>query len=221
MKIWERFTCRAPQGARRYGQRSHGVLLMIFQPTRWMTSFASTFQPTRPLRGATKNLVRANADIVISTHAPLAGRDRCLQFLHNPQGIISTHAPLAGRDSCLRRNGASIILFQPTRPLRGATCPLMPVISPVLIFQPTRPLRGATGERVAVHTPAQISTHAPLAGRDRVLMGNSISSWYFNPRAPCGARRGVDGRTRPAGGFQPTRPLRGATPESRKDVQQI
>ena len=40
MKIWERFTCRAPQGARRYGQRSHGVLLMIFQPTR-------------PLRGAT------------------------------------------------------------------------------------------------------------------------------------------------------------------------
>ena len=143
MKIWERFTCRAPQGARRYGQRSHGVLLMIFQPTRWMTSFASTFQPTRPLRGATWRpaqsspltrfqptrplrgatsglLCRRDRFSQISTHAPLAGRDYCAPYSFD-KSLISTHAPLAGRD-CQQQSLA--------------------------------------------YTQMQISTHAPLAGRD-------------------------------------------------------
>ena len=35
---------------------------------------------------------------------------------------------------------------------------------------------------------------------------------YFNPCAPCGARRRGFGVARAAAGFQPTRPLRGATP---------
>ena len=35
----------------------------------------------------------------------------------------------------------------------------------------------------------QISTHAPLAGRDCDLPENVINDQYFNPRAPCGARR--------------------------------
>ena len=35
---------------------------------------------------------------------------------------------------------------------------------------------------------------------------------YFNPCAPCGARRRRFGVARAAAGFQPTRPLRGATP---------
>ena len=56
-------------------------------------------------------------------------------------------------------------------------------------FQSTRPLRGAT--------PSPASSSAWW--------------WYFNPRAPCGARRG--GKTASCGEliFQPTRPLRGAT----------
>ena len=35
-----------------------------------------------------------------------------------------------------------------------------------LKFQPTRPLRGATILGTALHTGIEISTHAPLAGRD-------------------------------------------------------
>ena len=33
------------------------------------------FQPTRPLRGATRRLFRTVIWLIISTHAPLAGRD--------------------------------------------------------------------------------------------------------------------------------------------------
>ena len=37
--------------------------------------YAISFQPTRPLRGATDGLAQLLHDVVISTHAPLAGRD--------------------------------------------------------------------------------------------------------------------------------------------------
>ena len=79
-----------------------------------------------------------------------------------------------------------------------------------------------------------ISTHAPLAGRDHAKNQPEEDHEDFNPRAPCGARPGVGdakhrtsyfnprapcgarrpGMTRSARGigFQPTRPLRGATP---------
>ena len=56
------------------------------------------FQPTRPLRGATLY--------------PLA------LYLCN---VISTHAPLAGRDKISLLGLEYLRLFQPTRPLRGAT----------------------------------------------------------------------------------------------------
>ena len=57
---------------------------------------------------------------MISTHAPLAGRDR-QQLVKRVEKRISTHAPLAGRDSLKSFPFLSIPRFQPTRPLRGAT----------------------------------------------------------------------------------------------------
>ena len=58
----------------------------------------------------------------------------------------------------------------------------------IQIFQPTRPLRGAT----LLHQPHEgrrdISTHAPLAGRDNRTPKERASWKNFNPRAPCGAR---------------------------------
>ena len=58
-----------------------------------------------------------------------------------------------------------------------------------MAFQPTRPLRGATVIKGGQLTPVDISTHAPLAGRD-LAAGHNL-------------------RNVPV--FQPTRPLRGAT----------
>ena len=58
---------------------------ILFQPTRplrgatgrakWYTIPKSVFQPTRPLRGATIDNYCKNPYKLISTHAPLAGRD--------------------------------------------------------------------------------------------------------------------------------------------------
>ena len=56
------------------------------------------FQPTRPLRGATVEGQEETFLEDISTHAPLAGRDRSEQEVKHIVAEISTHAPLAGRD---------------------------------------------------------------------------------------------------------------------------
>ena len=80
------------------------------------------FQSTRPLRGATVAAKRTAHERPISTHVPLAGRDRLQETIFDLK-----------------------MEFQPTRPLRGATsCRSFPPI-PYKAFQPTRPLRGATG----------------------------------------------------------------------------
>ena len=124
--------------------------------------------------------------------------------------------------------------FQPTRPLRGATVGFFAVCGVVMTFQPTRPLRGATATSRNSSTAMRISTHAPLAGRDRLPPSRQSLHLDFNPRAPCGARlrrqnqpmrlqRYFNPRA-PCGArpvdsdlnekqteFQPTRPLRGAT----------
>ena len=102
---------------------------------------------------------------IISTHAPLAGRDE-FRFRNDSRLYISTHAPLAGRDWRGSAMVACHSLFQPTRPLRGATSNSSDKDKDNK-FQPTRPLRGATA----------------LICRQVINNGN------FNPRAPCGARQ--------------------------------
>ena len=113
-----------------------------------------------------------------------------------------------------------------------------------LLFQPTRPLRGATDSRIREFLFTGISTHAPLAGRDwnviRVKPHYDISTHAplagrdplppqpqntnrknFNPRAPCGARPICGMSYFPTPGFQPTRPLRGATEYMSRFVNRV
>ena len=79
---------------------------------------------------------------IISTHAPLAGRDT-EHGLRVPALKISTHAPLAGRDRSPCGQGRHSRYFNPRAP-----CGARPVVyretGKESIFQPTRPLRGAT-----------------------------------------------------------------------------
>ena len=100
------------------------------------------FQSTRPLRGATA-LLGINA-VVLS---------------------ISTHAPLAGRDPWARRCSGRSCDFNPRAPC-GARRYSVSTASEPSLFQPTRPLRGATHFAGNVYVLQDISTHAPLAGRD-------------------------------------------------------
>ena len=191
----------------------------------------------------------------ISTHAPLAGRDCSSTPASRWRRDFNPRAPCGARLSPGLRYYGGRAGFQPTRPLRGATSSRTPSFTS-RTFQPTRPLRGATAAPLGAvrpatisthaplagrdcHAPQQrsttfISTHAPLAGRDEIQTDVLRRTTYFNPRAPCGARRGgvqqsADHKSisthAPLAGrdeafntgaksieqFQPTRPLRGAT----------
>ena len=124
----------------------------------------SGFQPTRPLRGATVRDRRVGGQVVnFNPRAPCGARQL------SPSMLALTFG------------------FQPTRPLRGATLIWM-VCAVAPIFQPTRPLRGATATDETGQHYVLISTHAPLAGRDRHGRDRTALCADFNPRAPCGAR---------------------------------
>ena len=124
--------------------------------------------------------------------------------------LISTHAPLAGRDVISGIPAHPSAHFNPRAPC-GARPFFVRFLRRFDLFQPTRPLRGATSCACTCHRAARISTHAPLAGRDGPWMPCLPCSPYFNPRAPCGARRRYPAPSSLHRLFQPTRPLRGAT----------
>ena len=176
-----------------YGNENPGA----FQSTRplrgatsdhpWRNLWAWVFQPTRPLRGATGVRRVCIRTTLISTHAPLAGRDLGCHCAGRGDGI-STHAPLAGRDRARNSYNYHDINFNPRAPCGArprhiqrfarafyfnprAPCGARPCRARWCIwrrrFQPTRPLRGAT-----------------CTGREH---GGEVME------------------------FQPTRPLRGAT----------
>ena len=172
------------------------------------------FQPTLPVRGATKCFISLKPCTFISTHAPRAGSDPTTVgagSLH----IISTHAPRAGSDP--RGNYTYINDFTiSTHAPRAGSDTAGTVVEP---FSTT------------------ISTHAPRAGSDTRIQARQLSKMYFNPRSPCGERRKImptkkqtmiisthapragsdftrlcrQYRTAP---FQPTLPVRGATRRS-------
>ena len=104
---------------------------------------------------------------MISTHTPLAGRDskRLCGFTISS---ISTHTPLAGRDCDTRSKAARWLEFLLTRPLRDVTGNIREQTPPTQ-FLLTRPLRDVTRYNDAIYKCQRISTHTPLAGRDRML----------------------------------------------------
>ena len=131
--------------------------------------------------------------------------------------LISIHAPLAGRDPAGAERQCNQRKFQSTRPLRGATKVALVEASAEGISIHA-PLAGRDNPHKLIFIFGKISIHAPLAGRDlpaifvsmisarfqstRPLRGATCPyfhsfrlSIYFNPRAPCGARRRVCSNT--------------------------
>ena len=100
------------------------------------------FQPTLPLRGATRRQRTSAPSRGVSTHAPLAGSDGDV-VLVLARCHVSTHAPLAGSDTRPSWETTPHGTFQPTLPLRGATSAQRTICLRHLL-QPTLPLRGAT-----------------------------------------------------------------------------
>ena len=58
-----------------------------------------------------------------------------------------------------------------------------------LLISTHAPLAGRDASGPPPEILRRISTHAPLAGRDDLTADLARAVEYFNPRAPCGARR--------------------------------
>ena len=169
------FNPRAPCGAR---------LRLPFSPCGCLP----LFQSTRPMRGAT------------------AGTNAEIAYI-----LISIHAPHAGRDAETKQKDNGGIRFQSTRPMRGATrdAETVQVLRRISIHAPHagRDFINVAGNGAV----CLISIHAPHAGRDGFSSSRMRAHWYFNPRAPCGARPSSSAGCASCKPFQSTRPMRGAT----------
>ena len=95
--------------------------------------------------------------------------------------------------------------------MRGATVGPGDIPAIEKPFQSTHPMRGATSNTPRPPIDHGISIHAPHAGRDRCRRSDRRGKYYFNPRAPCGARPRRLIRPTPRPTLQSTRPVRGAT----------
>ena len=149
-------------------------------------------------------------DLIISTHAPLAGRD-ILTLQSDDFTKISTHAPLAGRDRNAPWPWVSPRMISTHAPLAGRDYKGGAFPQTIKDISTHAPLAGRDHFFRGPSDRDPISTHAPLAGRDQILTQFIIGHFDFNPRAPCGARQLCFGAANVRNGFQPTRPLRGAT----------
>ena len=192
----------------------------------------STFQSTRPLRGATGGGRPAGGQLRISIHAPLTGRDGSgiveillhIEFqstrplrgatFHLPDGqtmtAISIHAPLTGRDFGTFLTILGQYDFNPRAPY-GARLTIRQAAAAADKFQSTRPLRGATYCNIIWLQRQVFQSTRPLRGATPPPTWRKPSERDFNPRAPYGARPNQRPKADEMTGFQSTRPLRGAT----------
>ena len=176
-----------------------------------MASSMATFQSTRPVRGATYLFSRSRSFSRFQSTRPVRGatKDR-----GQPAGFggISIHAPRAGRDLMKIRLFLIVRKFQSTRPVRGATyiyglayaptpenfnprapCGARLKLTNTLFrsgkFQSTRPVRGATPSTSPKCFLGLFQSTRPVRGATRTVNIAIDLQNYFNPRAPCGARR--------------------------------
>ena len=126
-----------------------------------------SFQSTRPMRGATRVDLLYFSPYQFQSTRPMRGATPRQTAQLRWANRISIHAPHAGRDN-----------DQQHVPPMGQK------------FQSTRPMRGATPGHSELKGAKEISIHAPHAGRDAISPRNTPVNGNFNPRAPCGARRG-------------------------------
>ena len=212
--VWRHVFChfnpRAPCGARPFLNMAKDYLSLISThaplagrdlPDDRRGEVAVGFQPTRPLRGATSSPRPAWSRFRhFNPRAPCgARRDGCGE----PEAYlaISTHAPLAGRDRFLE---AAVLgeanHFNPRAPCGARLKEVDDGVDRIAISTHA-PLAGRDQTGQLRVLGLDISTHAPLAGRDYPPPVRPAARRNFNPRAPCGARRGRRCRRSPIGRY--------------------
>ena len=169
------FNPRAPCGARLQSPQIW-ICLERFQPTRPLRGATKRtkmmdnnliFQPTRPLRGATggyRQVQRGEGNF--NPRAPCGARPYPDRAAHR-RACISTHAPLAGRDLRRQQCGTERKYFNPRAPCGARPAACRRTESRELHFNPRAPCGARHHRPQRAQADHRISTHAPLAGRDR------------------------------------------------------
>ena len=145
------------------------------------------FQSTPPMRVATKNKGMPKHTFKISIHATHAGGDRHGCYTRTWWFNFNPRHPCGWR-RCTRSVAVTGTTFQSTPPMRVAT--------------------GLTGNPAVRRS---ISIHATHAGGDVAPVVLPKRALYFNPRHPCGWRRGTQSHVGCPSIFQSTPPMRVAT----------
>ena len=173
------------------------------------------FQSTHPVRGATIISFRFCKYVFSfqSTH-PVRGATKAPAYCFSPVIIFQSTHPVRGATYALCDIGTSIAKFQSTHPVRGATlgCPRRSLAAR-RHFNPRTPCGVRRSCMVRLPLDLQISIHAPRAGCDsdppkNTIIDDTFQSTHpvrgathakfqrilvainFNPRTPCGVRRG-------------------------------
>ena len=153
------------------------------------------FNPRPPVWGATQALYPLKGAVAISIHAPRVGGDR-----------RSAGNPARGTD------------FNPRPPCGGRRWGLQrPHYLPEISIH--APRVGGDYTFKLENVEVLISIHAPRVGGDRSRGRFLFHSPNFNPRPPCGGRRGTLPEDTAAGTFQSTPPVWGATLREIKEVR--
>ena len=140
---------------------SRGATRAIWIPHSWR----KYFNPRAPCGARQRQHDALLRQPLISIHAPRAGRD----WSSGDKGCrhgISIHAPRAGRDILIEVDGKTVVISIHA-PHAGRDEESVAMSRDKAIFQSTRPMRGATNSSFQRY----------------------FFCHYFNPRAPCGARR--------------------------------
>ena len=123
---------------------------------------------------------------------------------------VSIHASRAGRDA-KRQSFIAIIRVSIHASRAGRDNFNLQVYSPPGVFQSTRPVRDATvADEVRTRTTRCFNPRVPCGTR-RGHGSGSDAIPRFNPRVPCGTRPGEMKGSGTPGTFQSTRPVRDAT----------
>ena len=128
----------------------------------------SVFLLTRPMRGATLDNYPLVNLLYISTHTPLAGRDKEVNMDSQYIKFLLTR-PSRGATGQWKCGEYYLCPFLLTRPSRGATYGLISHITANFISTHT-PLAGRDMFFARIRTGFAISTHTPLAGRDGFMI---------------------------------------------------
>ena len=193
------FNPRAPCGAR---PERPGIGAMV----------ASDFNPRAPCGARPGDHRRLAPAVYFNPRAPCGARRFYAQSAQKDAQNFNPRAPCGARP--VEINFSTYVeLFQSTRPVWGAT-PSARVVDQKCRISIHAPRVGRDMAKAKYTKTTTISIHAPRVGRDE----RAASRWrlcsYFNPRAPCGARRNYKPmKDRPLN-FNPRAPC-GARPDVR------